>query len=246
MNAERIKLLSTRSPYWCIAIVVVFAIAIATIMGITVNGAIASTPEESAWTALIGINNIGVLVLMIMAVLAVTSEYRFGTIRISFQAIPVRSTVLLAKAAVFAFLSFAVTLVLSVLALALVRGFAGADSMIEFGDSGVIRQIWGTPILAALYVVIGLGVGAIVRQTAGAIVIVLIWNLAFESILSILPKVGEHIAPFLPFANGNRFLHGGATDTDYPWNEYGSLIYFAVFAAIVFAIGVVMTERRDA
>ncbi|AZG47512.1 ABC transporter permease [Gordonia insulae] len=246
MNAERIKLTSTRSPYWCIAVVAVLAIGVAGLTGATTSGQLAPTPGEAAWTALVGLNAIGVLVLMIMAVLAVTSEYRFGTIRTTFQATPKRSNVLLAKAAVFGGLAIVVTVVLAALGVILVRALAGASSGIELGDSGVLRQIWGTPVIAALYVLIGLGVGAIVRHTAGAIVIVLIWNLAVETILTILPKVGPHIAPFLPFANGSRFLNGTLDDTDYHWNAYGSLIYFAVFAVAVFAIGIVVTDRRDA
>ncbi|NED60799.1 ABC transporter permease, partial [Streptomyces sp. SID10244] len=174
MNAERIKLTSTRSPYWCIAVVVVLAVAVAALTGATSTAPLGPSPGESAWTALIGLNAFGVLVLMIMAVLAVTSEYRFGTIRTTFQAIPKRSTVLLAKAGVFGALAVAVTLVLAVVGIFLVRGLAGSSSGIELGDPGVVRQIWGTPVIAALYVLIGLGVGAIVRHTAGAIVIVLI------------------------------------------------------------------------
>ncbi|MDL9946290.1 ABC transporter permease [Gordonia sp. ABSL11-1] len=246
MNAERIKLTSTRSPYWCVGIVALLAIGVAVLTGATVNGPLAPTPLESAWTALVGLNSFGVLVLMIMAVLAVTSEYRFGTIRTTFQAIPRRSTVLLAKASVFGVLAFVVTLVLAIVGVVLAKAFSGSTGGIELGDSGVLRQIWGTPVIAALYVLIGLGVGAIVRHTAGAIVIVLIWNLAVESILSILPKVGEHIAPFLPFANGSRFLNGSLDDTGYHWNAYGSLIYFAVFAVVVFVVGILVTDRRDA
>ncbi|MGK2319376.1 ABC transporter permease [Gordonia rhizosphera NBRC 16068] len=245
MNAERIKLMSTRSPYWCVAIVVVLALGVALVIG-SVTGPIATSPGEAAWSALVGINAFGVLVLMIMAVLAVTSEYRFGTIRTTFQAVPNRSTVLAAKAAVFGGLAFAVTLILSLVALAVVRLMGGAGTGIDLTDPGVWRQIWGTPVLAVLYVVIGLGVGAIVRHTAGAIVIVLIWNLAVESILSILPKVGPHVAPFLPFANGSRFLNDTTGVASYHWNAYGSLVYFALFAAAILGFGIVVTERRDA
>lgn len=246
MDAERIKLTSTRSPYWCVAIVAVLTIGLALVTGATTSGPLASTPGEAAWTALIGLNSFGVLVLMIMAVLAVTSEYRFGTIRTTFQAVPRRPVVLIAKAAVFGLLALLVSVLLAIVGVALARAVGGTTVGIEFGDSVVIRQIWGTAVLAALYVVIGLGVGAIVRHTAGAIVIVLIWNLALESILTILPKIGDHIAPFLPFANGSRFLNGDLAGTDYHWNVYGSLIYFAVFAAVIFALGIVVTDRRDA
>ncbi|MDY6808486.1 ABC transporter permease [Gordonia sp. HNM0687] len=246
MDAERIKLTSTRSPYWCVAIVAVLTVGLALVTGATISGPLASTPGEAAWTALIGLNSFGLLVLMIMAVLAVTSEYRFGTIRTTFQAVPRRSTVLIAKAAVFGLLALLVSLVLAVVGVAVAKAAGGSTVGIDIGDSIVIRQLWGTAVLAALYVLIGLGVGAIVRHTAGAIVILLIWNLALESILTILPRVGDDIAPFLPFANGSRFLNGDLSATDYHWNVYGSLIYFAMFAVVIFVLGIVATERRDA
>jgi ABC-2 type transport system permease protein len=44
------------------------------------------------------VTGFGVMVLMIMAALAITSEYRFGTIRTTFQAVPNRASVLIAKA----------------------------------------------------------------------------------------------------------------------------------------------------
>ncbi|MEE3851491.1 ABC transporter permease [Gordonia sp. LSe1-13] len=246
MDAERIKLTSTRSPYWCVAIVAILAVGLALVTALSTSGSLGPTPGQAAWTALVGLNSFGVLVLMIMAVLAVTSEYRFGTIRTTFQAVPTRSRVLIAKAAVFGLLAFLVTLVLAVVGVVLSRAAGGAATGIDLGDSVVLRQLWGTPLLALFYVLIGLGVGAIVRHTAGAIVIVLIWNLAIEGILSILPRVGDAIAPFLPFANGSRFLNPELGGVDYLWNAYGSLIYFAVFAIVLFALGIVVTDRRDA
>jgi len=41
--------------------------------------------------------SLGLLVIMVMAALAVTNEYRFGIIRTNFQAAPHRSAVILAK-----------------------------------------------------------------------------------------------------------------------------------------------------
>ena len=53
------------------------------------------------------------LVLMIMAALAITSEYRFGTIRTTFQAVPNRASVLIAKAGLIGGFGAVLTLVLS-------------------------------------------------------------------------------------------------------------------------------------
>ncbi|MFW0793696.1 ABC transporter permease [Gordonia sp. CPCC 205515] len=249
LNAERVKLLSTRSPYWCVGVVVVLALGAAAITGSAVSGGAGTSSSEIAYMSLLGLSSFGLLVLMIMAVLAITNEYRFGTIRTTFQAIPKRWIVLLAKAGVFGGLAFIATVVLAVAALLLVRVIGGSGAGLELGDSGVMRQIWGMPIIAVLFVLIGLGVGASVRHTAGAIVIVLIWDLAVESIVAVLPRVGTHVAPFLPFRNATRFLAGDNSDMaggGYHWGVYGSLVYFAVFAIAIFVIGIVVVERRDA
>ncbi|WP_328859270.1 ABC transporter permease [Williamsia herbipolensis] len=252
INAERIKLLSTKSPYWCVGIVVVLGILIAVLVGFADSSLSASEPLLGAPGYLIGVTQFGVLVLMIMAVLAVTSEYRFGTIRTTFQAIPARSSVMYAKAVVYGGVSFVVTLVLAFVAVPLGKALAGdRSSQVDLLGGDAVRQYWGVPVYMALCVLIGLGVGAIVRQSAGAIVIVLIWPLALELILSSIPKV-KVVAPYLPFNNASRFLAGGSDvnnsggSIDYPWNDYGSLIYFAVWAIGLFAVGIVLTNRRDA
>ena len=53
------------------------------------------------------------MVMMVMAALAVTTEYRFGTIRTSFQAVPQRAALLLGKTVVVAFLAGVVGLIAS-------------------------------------------------------------------------------------------------------------------------------------
>ena len=56
---------------------------------------------------------LGQMVIMVMAALAVTTEYRFGTIRTSFQAVPQRAALLLNKTIVVATLAAVVGLVAS-------------------------------------------------------------------------------------------------------------------------------------
>ncbi|MFW0788719.1 ABC transporter permease [Gordonia sp. CPCC 205333] len=244
VNSEYIKLTSTRSPYWCVAIVVVLSIGISTLIG----AVLASTPDTGLGISdyLLGLNQFGVVVLMIMAVLGATSEYRFGTIRATFIATPRRARVLIAKAVVFGGLAVVLSAVLAVISLGAVKALAGSSSKFSFGDADALRQLWGTPIWALLCVIVGLGVGALVRHTAGAVVIILVWMLVAESILAVLPKVGSAIGPFLPFRNGSRFLSSTASSPDYHWNSYVSLGYFALFAVLVFVAAIVVVERRDA
>lgn len=246
LNAERIKLLSTKSPYWCIAIVAVLAILFSVLIGLG-NSAADQGSEFYVSDYTIGITQIGVVVLMIMAVLAVTSEFRFGTIRTTFQAIPRREVVLGAKVIVYGGLAALVSFVLGIISLLLGKALSGDNSgLVDLAGSAAIRQYWGIPVYTVLCMLIGLGIGAIVRQSAGAIVVLLIWSLVLENILISIPKV-KVVAPYMPFTNASRFLtERDSGSIDYPWNAYGSIVYFAVVALIIFGLGVFLTKKRDA
>lgn len=257
LRSEQIKLTSIRSPYWCIGLVVVLSIGITAMFSALLtnlpdtgpDGSGSGTSGAADGTAmgvlLLGLQQFSVIVLMIMAVLGVTSEYRFSTMRASFLAVPHRPLVLLGKAAVYVALTVITTLILAVVCILILQAGLGT-SVVGFGDEAVIRQVWGTPIYAALCVVLSMGVGSLVRQTAGAISIVLVWMLVLETILGSVPRVRDWVGPFLPFANGGRFLTGATAGDHYHWNSGVSLAYFAVWAIVIFAAGVLVTERRDA
>src|SRR5213593_804377 len=81
---ERIKLFSTRSPWWCMIVAAVLTVGFAALTTGFLKGA-----EEQQATIFITQPGaqLSQMVMMVMAALAVTTEYRFGTIRTSFQAV---------------------------------------------------------------------------------------------------------------------------------------------------------------
>ena len=242
--AERIKLVTTKSPYWCVGIVIVLGLGLAFLLGWATNADNTSDNEVNVSDFVVGTTGFGVTVLMIMAVLAVTSEFRFGTIRTSFQAVPQRYNVLLAKAAVYGGLAAAVTFVLTLISVPIGKAMSGSD--VDLLGSHAIRLYWGVPLYAFLAVLIGLGIGALIRQTAGAIVVLLVWSLVLENVLSAIPKVQDVAGPLMPFLNANHFIDGRELGFDWYWNEYGSLFYFIVITALVFGAANFVTDRRDA
>ena len=253
LQAERIKLLSVRSPYWCLGIAAVLAIGVTALLATVGDGVAAREPADGAVLQgfLAGLNQLAIVVFIVMAVLAVTSEFRFGTIRTSFLAVPRREIVLIAKAATYMALTVVTVFVLTVICLLILR--TGLGPGVGFGNPDVLRQLWGLPLYAALCVLIGLGVGAIVRHTAGAITLLLVWMLVVETVLATAPKVREWIGPLLPFTNGDHFLTGDRGDPSFDtgpdyfhWNSTVSLLYFAVVAIVVFVVGVIVTNSRDA
>ena len=165
---EWIKLRSLRSTWLTLAIAVAASAGIALATG-------SSTTSGGVFVGntLVGML-IGVLLIGVVGVLAMTSEYTSGTIRATFAAAPRRLRVLAAKAAVVG----AVALITGETA-AFLSFFAGCMTLRHgitapaLSQPGVLRAIVLTGASLSLIGLFGLGLGAIIRHTAAAITVVL-------------------------------------------------------------------------
>ena len=233
LNAERIKLFTTRSPLWSAVAVAVLSLGLAAIQAETVYGPGPLEPEKAA----MGIAVFGVPVLMILSSLTVTNEYRSGLIRTTFMAVPNRTLVLVAKAVVAAVFSGIYAAVMVAASIAVAR-----SDPHEWGLVGAIT------LYAMLASVLGVGVGALLRASAGAVALLLLWPLVVEPMLANMPKMGTQVGPYLPFANAFIFIRVQWLYPVYamPWGAVGSIVYFAVVTAVVFAAALVVINQRDA
>ncbi|PSR60075.1 ABC transporter permease [Nocardia sp. MDA0666] len=247
--AERIKLTSTRSPWWCSAIVVALGLGLAALIAGVSRASMGHENESTLTTAgaMVGVSGFGVMVLMIMAALTVTSEYRFGIIRTTFQATPNRSLVLTTKALLTGAYAAVLTFVLGLLAYLIAKPLAGdAGRQMSLNSDADWRALYGLAIYAFLAVILSVGVGALVRQSAAAISLIVLWPLLIETLLGSFGSFGRSVQPFLPFANINRFLGEGASAAHWHWGPWGGLVYFIVFVAVVFGAALIVVDRRDA
>jgi ABC-2 type transport system permease protein len=233
LNAERIKLSTTRSPLWSAVAVAVLSLGLAAVQASTAYGPGPLDAEKAA----MGVAVFGVPVLMILAALTVTNEYRSGLIRTTFMAVPNRTLVLAAKAVVAALFSgvYAAVMVM-------------ASIVVAHSDPRNWRLVGAIAVYAALAAVLGVGVGTLLRASAGAVTVLLLWPLVAEPLLGNMPNIGSEVGPYLPFANAFRFIDVQWLYPDYamPWGPRGSIVYFAGVAAAVFVAAVVVVNRRDA
>ncbi len=250
--AERIKITSTRSPWWCAALVLALGLGIAVLMAVLSHNTEATQGADAftltATTATGGVSGFGVMVVMIMAALTVTTEYRFGVIRTTFQAVPNRSLVIAVKAAVVAVVAAVVVAIASFGAFFLAKGIAGSGPAIQMElDGDTWRVLYGLVLYAALAAVLAVAVGALLRQTAAAIALLVLWPLIIEQLFLLFGDIGKDIYAFLPFANINHFLDAhGANSADFHWGPWGGLVYFTVFTAVVAVISLAVVNKRDA
>jgi ABC-2 type transport system permease protein len=245
LDAERIKLSTTRSPLWTAVAVAGLGLGLAAVQGSAAYGAAPLPPEK----ATIGAAVFGVPVLMILAAMTVTGEYRSGMIRTTFMATPNRSLVLLAKAIVAAVFSGVYTVVMVIAAVVVARLAAPplVGSQLSVADAETWRAAGAIALYGMLAAVLGVGVGALLRHAAGAVAVLLMWPLVAEPILGNLPNIGSEVGPYLPF--GNAFLFTRVQWLypvyDMPWGALGSLVYFTAVVAVVFGAAIVVLNRRD-
>ncbi|MFE0019770.1 hypothetical protein [Amycolatopsis sp. NPDC059021] len=254
LAAERIKLLSTRSPWACalltLAVTTGFAMLVA-------GGASESKDLPTVATTQFGYR-FGLAVVLTLAALAVTTEYRTGTIHTTFQAVPSRTPALVAKAAVVAGFAFVLGEVAAFgsWAACLAVAPSGADLALDSVADWTILA--GTGVVYALGAVAAVGVGLLIEHSAGAVAVCILYPLAVEDLISAIPEVGEPIHRWLPFNAATKFLSGtgGASGgrsggnanvlSDSPLPQPFALAYFAAFAFAVLMAGMVTARRRDA
>jgi ABC-2 type transport system permease protein len=197
------KLRSVRSTWYIVAVFAAGMIGLAMLVlshehwaQMSAAGRASFDPVNDGYTGLA----LGQLLLGILGVLAVSTEFSSGMIRATFTAVPRRPRVLAAKAAVLG----AVTLTAGEI-LAFAAFFAG-QAMLKapaphaaLGQPGVLRAVLMAGVYPALIALIGLGLGAIIRHTAGAICAVV--GVVFVLPLLILPmgtSIQNSAEKFLP------------------------------------------------
>jgi ABC-2 type transport system permease protein len=240
---ERIKLFTTRSPWWCMLLALVLTIGFAGLIAANIGDRTFSLPEAE------GGYQFGLVVMMVMAALAVTTEYRFGTIRTSFQAVPNRVALLLAKTGVVAVLAAVVGEITAFASWGLAKAIHPSDALALSGEQAW-RNVAGLGLVYLITAVIAVAVGILIRQTAGAVAILLIYTLLVENLVTLIPKIGDDIQKWMPFNTANHFLSGGVRGpggiVDAPLSPWLSLLYFAGIGAVLLIVALATANRRDA
>lgn len=241
--AERIKLVSTRSPWWSAGAAILASVGLSALIAVATAkdgqiGTVASTQFGYV---------LGMAVVMLMATLAVTTEYSVGTMRTTFMAVPHRSPALIAKAVVVGTLAAVIGLVAAfgawAISLVLLPEF---DLSLSGPDDW--RHVAGVGLVYLIAAVIAVSVGTLVRHTAGAVSIVLVWALMAEQLFQLIPGVGAAVAPWLPFNAAKDFLTADGSSATGPLGAgpWASIAYFALVATGMLAVSLAVARRRDA
>jgi ABC-2 type transport system permease protein len=182
------------------------------------------------------------LFTLIFGILAIAGEYRHGTVTDTFLTSPNRTQVVTAKLAVYGSVGAAAGLISSAVAIVVTAAWWAAK-----GGSFHLSAAWptlsgGTAVNIA-FAAIGVGVGALVRNLAGAIAATLAWIAVIEGVAGQL--VGAELARWLPFYASEALGRANVTTTIRLLPQWGGGLVLLGYAALFATAAVVTTLRRD-
>lgn len=251
VRSEWIKLISLRSTFWTLisvmAVVIGFAALVSTVLDApdpAMPEAIRSSQLTAAATAGLAVAQ---LVVAVLGVLVIGGEFSTGMIRSSFAAVPRRFPVLAAKAIVLFLVSFVIGLVSATASWAIAigaltsKGYSG-----ELLSESTLWNILGGGASLGLVAVFALGIGTIVKSTAGGLAIALgaLFVLpVLVQLTAVLTKTEWVLTVSYSLIGSAGSGMAGVDNGDFgPWQN---LLIVAAWAIVPFIAGAILLQRRD-
>jgi ABC-type transport system involved in multi-copper enzyme maturation permease subunit len=243
IHSEWTKIRSVRSTVWSLLVAVVFTIGLSALVpAVRMHhlrpGEHIDNPLE---LTLAGVQ-IAQLAIGVLGVLVITGEYSTGMIRATMAAAPKRLPVLWSKLVVYGATVLALTVPSAFIAFFIAHAIMQPHQAVAFGAHGVVRALVGAGLYLTVIGLFGLGVGAIVRNTAGGIALFAAVMFVLPPLMNVLPTSWNDAAsPYLPLQAGERVLQlqGGTLS---PWEGFAVLCGYAVAAIVIAAV---LLKRRD-
>jgi ABC-2 type transport system permease protein len=236
--AELRKMRSTRTNLGLLAGMVALIL-----LTVVLTGFITKAPELSGHDNQHGLLSAGTaaaLFAALIGVMAITSEFRHGTIRPTFVVTPIRTRVITAK--VVASLLMGILFGLAAIGLSLGLGYAVLairNIPFELETNHVMWLVLGTPVMTAAWAAIGVGLGAVVRNQVFAVIGLIVWAMVIDNLLrGLVPAIGG----YTPVGAGAALV---ADPADYVLSPQAGALVLVAYAVALVAAGAVLVARRD-
>lgn len=250
-RSEWTKIRTVRSTMWALAFTVISTIG----LGVLLTALVVGHWDHRSLAEITGFDpllysyaglNVAQLSIGVLGVLVMTSEYATGVIRLTLGATPQRRLLLGAKVLTFSVAVAVVSLVSCVTVFFICQGIlATKHAGVSITDPGVMRAVLGGAAKMVLIGVIAVGVGAIVRHTAGAVAILFAVLLIIPGLVQLLPQPWNNdITLYLPSSAGaamSAVVHFPNLLTP----TAGFLVLLA-YATATIGVAMVLLVRRDA
>ncbi|MGB6456793.1 MAG: hypothetical protein WBH47_20185 [Streptosporangiaceae bacterium] len=256
LRSEFTKIRSVRSTYASLVLLVLAGVVWSVVFNAGTAAhwshmsAQARSGTDPTQSSELGLALLGQLVIVVLGALTITSEYSTGMIRTSLTVMPRRGVVYQAKALVFAAVAVAATFPASFLCFFIgQRMMASTHAAATLSQPFVLRSLIASALFVTLCGLFAVGLGAVLRNTAGTIT-------AAYGFLFLIPELARGL-PSAWYQDIQRWLPGGWFISQLTYtNPTGSLPHmftawselgvFAGYTAVLLIAGAAALRWRDA
>lgn len=255
LKSESIKLWSLRSTYWTFSLVVVASLGLAVAMSFALSPLTAGF--DPATGAAMAVDNaqmfvlvsttglgLGQMIVAVLGVLSISGEYSSGMIKSTLTAVPGRLPALWAKVIVLFGFTFLVGLFSVVGSFLVATPILGAkDVTASLFDVDVIMPLLGNVLFLALIAVFSVGIGTIVRSSAGGIATVLGIILLLPTVVSLFSLLVKWVADIVPFM---LTVAGSEMTAPNSMESWQAFLVVLAWVAVSLGTAALLLKRRDA
>jgi hypothetical protein len=243
VRAEFLKIRTTQVWFWLLlaALAVSALIVIATMASAQGVISAADVPDVFATT------NSASIVVFVLGILGVTTEFRYQTITPTVLATPSRWTLISAKMITYVILGALYALACLVVELAIAVPWLAAKNVpFNLGDPDLRRALLGLVLVLALLSIVGLGVGALIRNQIVAVTVGLVFLLLIQNIIVTIPYV-RAAWPYTPSGAVTAILfhRSGAPDDVSLLSPLAGVLVLLLWAFVPAVIGASYSMNRD-
>jgi len=246
IRAEFLKLRTTQVWFWLL-------LATVAVSALLIVGQLA--PSDSSVTSSFDVANMFAsssqpyVLVFVLGALGVTTEFRYQTITPTVLQTPSRWSIVIAKMITYAIVGIGYALVAVAVQIAMAVPWLSAKGIsVDFGNSDVQRALAAVFGVVALFGIIGLGVGALLKNQIVAVVVGIVFLLIVQNILIVIPGV-KHAFPYMPAGASDAMLlsHVGINDFNgvHLLSPLGGVLVLLLWAFVPALVGASFTMTRD-
>jgi ABC-type transport system involved in multi-copper enzyme maturation permease subunit len=243
VRAEFTKLATTRLIYGLAAAMAAFAV-LTVVAGIAYAGREGNPALSADSLPMLVAAPVTLLsgAALLLGILAMTGEFRHQTVTGTFLVTPDRGRVVAAKLVAYPLAGIALALIILAFTAAVATAWLAAKGITpSLLDARLGRVLLGAVLAAGLCGLVGVGVGALVRNQVAALVGVAVWVLLVEGLLMSLLNAPASMAKWLPSAAAAALTNPGGAGL----SRLAGALLLTGYALALALIGTRLVVRRD-
>lgn len=250
LHSEWTKLRSVRSTYWTAGLAVLASVGLSVVVcartAYNINHGHQSLAGLDPTLASLDGLYVAQVAIGVLGVLTISSEYGTGMIRATLSAVPQRRAMLAAKGLVLVGATLLLGEVLSFASFGIGQALLShAHAGVSLDQPGALRATIGGGLYLTAVGLLGFGLGALIRHTAGALSAFFGTLFALTAVIDLLPtNLRNDLINYLPANAGSQIITvlptSGALG---PWTGLGVL---SLYGAAALTAAALLITRRDA